>query len=197
MPSPHYAISEAFLVGAALWAGFVLMRHNHTLAAMGTLLFGMIAAIGVWRFGTNAIEEWAEFHRAASLTGGVVALGLILGELILLRFTLALETAAQTALVGVALFLGGVGFLYPSLATPLALLMLVGCVLVAALLPAANMVEKVAAPAIFGLFLVNAGLVRQSTLLGPDLSWHLYHMLIGIWCLGLTWIFSVKRSSAR
>jgi len=32
-----------------------------------------------------------------------------------------------------------------------------------------------------GLMLLNVILVRQSAVLGPDISWHLYHVIVAVW----------------
>jgi len=68
MPGPHYAISEAVLVAAAIWAAVRLARGGYVLAALGILLFGVAATMGVWRFGSSAIDAgaidaWASLHR--------------------------------------------------------------------------------------------------------------------------------------
>lgn len=98
MPGPHYAISEAVLVVAVLWSTVRLFRGGYVLAATGILLFGLAAAMGVWRFGTDAIDEWETVHRTMSLTGGVIGLTLILAEMLRIRFSLFASTLERTVL---------------------------------------------------------------------------------------------------
>eukprot|EP00439_Symbiodinium_sp_Y106_P088722 s1_g1258.t1 len=42
--------------------------------------------MGVWRFGTNAIDDWASLHRVLSLTGGVTGLALIIAQMLQMKF---------------------------------------------------------------------------------------------------------------
>jgi hypothetical protein len=44
----------------------------------------------------------------------------------------------------------------------------------------------------FGLMLPNVVLIRQSSLLGADLGWHLYHIIVALW-LGFT-VSAMRRS---
>ena len=48
-------------------------------------------------------------------------------------------------------------------------------------LPAESVSNRLAAFGLAALFPVNALIVRQSPLLTPELSWHLYHVVISVW----------------
>lgn len=201
MPGPHYALSEAALVAAALWAAVRLARSGYMLAAPGILLFGLAAALGVWRFGSSAfdggaIDEWAMVHRTLSLTGGAMGLTLIVSELLRVCFPLFRSSAAQGGLVGAALLIGAIVYSDPGAAIPLLFvpILLVGGVVLAYLAPAQTQGGQIAAAALFGIFLFNILVVRQSPVLGAALSWHMYHVLIALWVVGVSWIFLRPRS---
>jgi hypothetical protein len=193
MPGPHYALSEAVLVVAALWAAIRLFRGGFALASVGVLLFGVAAAMGVWRFGssihdTGAIEEWATVHRTLSLTGGVIGLALIVAQMCRVQFPVL---ASQQALAGLAvgsMTLGAITLFQPVTATPLFLALLITGVALVLMLQGSSSTNRSLATAWFALFLLNVLLVRRSELLGPSLSWHFYHLLIALWVVGVAWI---------
>jgi hypothetical protein len=47
----------------------------------------------------------------------------------------------------------------------------------------------------FALMLINMVFVRQSALLGPDVSWHLYHILVSAWLGSVAWTMSAPSPS--
>ncbi len=196
MPGPHYALSEAVLVAAALWAAVRLARGGYILAAPGIFLFGLAAAVGVWRFGSSAfdagaIDAWASLHRTLSLTGGATGLTLIVAELIRVRFAPFQSSTAMVVLVGIALLIGVVVYSDTGTAIPLLFVpaMLVGGVVLAYLAPAPTQANQIVAAGLFAIFLFNILVVRQSPVLGQAVSWHLYHVLIAVWVVGVAWIF--------
>jgi hypothetical protein len=203
MPGPHYALSEALLVVAALWAAVRLYRGGYILAAPGILLFGLAAAMGVWRFGSSAfdggaIDEWATIHRTLSLTGGAMGLTLIVAELLRVRFALFRSSAAMGAQIGAALLIGAIVYSDPGAAIPLFFVptLLVGGVVLAYLAPAQTQGGQIAGAGLFAIFLFNILIVRQSPTLGPAVSWHLYHILIAVWVVGVSWILLRRRVSS-
>lgn len=196
MPGPHYALSEAVLVSAALWAAVRLARGGYILAAPGILLFGLAAAAGVWRFGSSAIDAgaidaWASFHRTLSLTGGATGLTLIVAELLRVRFAPFQSSTAMVVLIGIALLIGVVVYSDTGSAIPLLFVpaMLVGGVVLAYLAPAPTQASQIVAAGLFAIFLFNILVVRQSPVLGQAVSWHLYHVIIAVWVVGVAWIF--------
>jgi hypothetical protein len=202
MPGPHYALSEAVLVAAALWAAIRLARGGHVLAAPGILLFAVAAAMGVWRFGSSAfdsgaIDEWASVHRTLSLTGGAAGLVLIVGDLLRVRFALFQSQAALGGLVSVAVIIGAIVYADPGATIPLLLVpvLLVGGVGLAYMAPACTQRTRIVAVVVFSIFLFNILVIRQSPVLGSSLSWHLYHLLIAVWVVGVSWIFMRWRAA--
>lgn len=188
MPGPHYALSEAVLVVAALWAAMRLFRGGYMLASVGVLLFGLAAAMGVWRFGTNSIDEWASVHRMLSLTGGVLGLTLIVAEMLRHCFPGLRSQQALAGLAAGSIGLAVITLLQPSTATPLFLVFLNIGIALAYMLPATSLRDQLAGTAWFAIFLLNVLLIRRSPLLDAGVSWHLYHLLIALWIVGVAWI---------
>ncbi len=189
MGAPHYALSEAVLVVAALWAAIRLFRGGFSLASIGVALFGVAAATGVWRFGMNEIDEWASIHRTLSLTGGVTGIALIVAQMLRLQFPALSSQMALTGLAIGSVGLGALTLLQPGTATPIFLMLLLTGIALTLMLPATSGKSRSLATGWFALFLLNVLLVRRSELLGPSLSWHLYHLLIALWIVGVAWIF--------
>jgi hypothetical protein len=194
MPGPHYALSEVVLVVAAIWAAIRLFRAGFSLASVGIALFGLAAAMGVWRFGSgifdgDAIEKWATVHRTLSLTGGVLGLAFILAEMLQVRLGLfALRT--ERVVLALALFVFAIGtFFIPALATPTFLFLLLVAIAFAYFLPSTSRKKMLGRASAMALFLFNIVAIRGSEFLGANVSWHVYHLLIAIWILGVVWIF--------
>lgn len=197
MPGPHYAISEALIVVAAIWTVFRLTRSGHPLAALGTGILGTAAAIGVYRFGFGNIENLAAFHRDFSQIGGAIAMSLIGSQLLIRHPFLRIGYAGRSlALLGI----GGttvLAFIFPQLTTGLFAGWLVLAMLSAAMFPGHGVFLRILTTGTISLFLVNVLLVRRSTLLGADLSWHAFHILIAIWLIGMIWVFENIQTAQR
>ncbi len=176
----HYALSEAGVVAAALWAALALWRGGRRWGAAGLSLFGLAAAIGMVRIGGGLVDQLAPIHRLASQVGGMVGLVFVLAELARLhglRTPIIGVAAAAAAAACVLAFNGAVGGL-------LFVAMLAAGACALALRPGSAL-ARTGAAAGFLLMAPNIVLVRQSTLLGPDLSWHAYHLIAAIWVIAV------------
>ena len=81
-----------------------------------------------------------------------------------------------------------VAALFPAAGAALFIAMLVGAI--ALLLRA----RAYLGAAVFTLMLINVLLIRQSARLGPDVSWHAYHVIVAIW-LACTAAYLAKPAS--
>lgn len=190
MPGPHYAISESLIVFAALWSLIKLGRQGLWLAALGSAIFGAAAAIGVYRFASNEIDALAVFHKDFSQKGGAVAMALLSSQLLL-----GTHAASRNAAIGwvifAAIFLtGGTAILAPAITTPLFLAWLIGAILTALFLGQQDVRRRITSGAITSIFLVNLLLIRQSPFLNPSVSWHLFHIGVAVWLIGMLRVFS-------
>lgn len=187
MPAPHYALSEALIVFAALWVAWKMARGGGWLGALGVATFGFAAGIGVIRFGFGRIEELADFHQAFAQIGGATAMALValqccMGAMrIWSGWRLGLATIFAVATLAL-------GLLEPSASVPAFLAWLIVGAIGCAALPAPGMRLRLARAAVFASFLVNVLLIRRSPLLSMDASWHIYHALIALWLIGVWWV---------
>ncbi|MEZ5680306.1 MAG: hypothetical protein R3E14_03315 [Erythrobacter sp.] len=189
MPGAHYSLSELAIVVVALVAARDLFRKNRGLAAAGTAILGLAAAIGVVRFANGEVDALAAIHKLVSQAGGASAMGLIALQLAKLT---GLAENPPRPLIGALAVLATVvvALANPALATPLFLFWLLAATLLAARLPARAAWQRWLRSAAVGSFVLNVLLVRQSLVLGPDLSWHLFHVLVALWLFALWRVFA-------
>ncbi|WP_109356285.1 hypothetical protein [Sphingorhabdus sp. EL138] len=193
MAGPHYAISEALIVLAAIWCVLRLSRLNHWFAALGIAIFGFAAAIGVYRFGTNQIEELASFHKNFSQTGGSVAMALVSAQLLLAEPLVNRTKVLRWFVLLLVVVSSVTAFKFPTLNTPLFIAWLSVAIVSAALIPASTIARRVSLAAIVSIFLINLLLIRHSPQISPDISWHLFHILVAVWLLGMVYVFEYRR----
>jgi hypothetical protein len=189
VPGPHYAISESLIVFAALWSVIKLGRQGLWLAALGSAIFGAAAAIGVYRFASNEIDALAVFHKDFSQKGGSIAMALISAQLIL-RSPAVSRNAAMRRVVFAAIFLTGcTAALAPEITTPLFLTWLICAIITVLFLGRQDAGHRIASGAFTSIFLINLLLIRQSPFLNPSVSWHLFHIGVAVWLVGMLYVF--------
>lgn len=191
-PGPHFALSELLIVIAALVCSVRYGKAGLWPAASGSLLFGVIAAIGALRFGAELLEQLASLHQGFSQIGGAIAMSLIAVQLLMLG--LLSGSKYRLAASGPLIASGLVAILMPSLTMPMFLIWLMIAIVAAGLLPARGFRLRISRAVVTGIFLFNVIAIRQSPLLGVGLSWHLFHIFIAVWLLGLLWVMPLRNS---
>ncbi len=192
MPAPHYALSEAVIVLVAIWVGWRFVTRGAWFGALGGFLFGVAAALGVYRFGSGQIDALANAHRIFSQIGGATAMALVAAQCLLALFGNSRRWLAVAVLAVMATLAAGV--IRPGLTTPLFLgwsIVAIGAVVI---WPATAAKQRLVRGGLMAIFLANLLLVRRSPVLGPDLSWHLFHVLIAVWLIGLRFVFDRARA---
>ncbi|MBT5156912.1 MAG: hypothetical protein HOK33_08210 [Rhodobiaceae bacterium] len=182
----HYALSELLIVLAALWAGTRLVAHDRAIAALGVLLFGAAAAIGAVRFSFGLIEPWADMHRFAGTMGGLLAMMALTHQVV--RFeTARLSPQSHMALAALGL---GLALAMPALRVPLFLIWSLGFIWLAARHTPLRLSPAWQKAGVAGFMLFNVLVFRQSPYLDAALSWHIFHVLVALWIVGVVWLFS-------
>ncbi|MEP0392655.1 MAG: hypothetical protein ABJ205_00880 [Erythrobacter sp.] len=193
VPGPHFALSELLIVVAAITCGVRFGKAGLWLAATGSLLFGLIAAIGAFRFGMGQIDALAGIHGAFSQTGGAIAMSLIAAQLALHG---VLDRRGLERWVYGTVLVGALAAIIVPVATlPLFLLWLAIAIGSAALIPVIGPFQRIGRALLVGIFLINILAVRQSPLLGAGLSWHLFHALVAVWLVCLQFAFSRAKNA--
>lgn len=179
----HYAISEALIVLAGLWAAPRLYRQARPAAAFAIMLFSFAALLGVIRFAFDRQAEMAEIHRLAGTLGGLAAMMALVFEMIdrrgvrldnwrrryLLAAALGLGLAISLAWLRVPLFL--------LLSVTFIILVVKSAPLLGRRVPVAMMMA--------GIMLVNVVVFRQAAWLSPAVAWHVFHVLVAVWLVAL------------
>lgn len=194
---PHYAISEAFIVLAALYCGWRLARQSQWMGAIGILLFGAAASIGVYRFPTGQVEELAAFHRWAGQIGGLTGMALIASELLRNVVRYSKERTLISACLFALVVTVSLAIAKPNLAVPFFLLWTVISILAAFAWPAGSNLKRFQGMACTGLMLLNVIFLRQSSFLSQDISWHAFHTVVAIWIFGIYWLLTLQYRSVK
>jgi len=186
----HYVITDALVLAVAAGGAGLLLRRRQPLAAGGMLLFALAALLGVIRISTGA-EGLAPIHRLVSQAGGLIGLLLLLSALVSSRGW----TGNPWPGLLVAALGGGLALLLPAAIAPVFLL---GLVIATVLASTAPCVWRFRLPAVIGsaLMIPNLVLVRNSAALGPDVSWHLYHLIVAAWLLAIALLLTARRAQS-
>lgn len=196
MPT-HYALSEAILVIVAALCMRRLGRSQLMFAAGGAALFGFAAALGTLRFGLGLGRELSGVHRFVSQNGGVVAMGLITADCLRMLAPNLQRRLLNLVLLGVIVCSLLASVMLPVMTIPLILGWSVLLAVASFFLPAESVRNRLAAFGLAALFPVNALVVRRSPLLTPELSWHLYHIVIAVWLAAICLLLCRALASNR
>ena len=180
----HYALTDALVMLVAAWGVWRMVQSRQPIAALGIALFGMAGAIGTVRITAGLDEQLAGIHKMTSQLGGVAGTALLLSQI--LRHQNHAHSTAVSLFAALAAM--AVAALFPAAGAALFIAMLVGAI--ALLLRA----RAYLGAAVFTLMLINVLLIRQSARLGPDVSWHAYHVIVAIW-LACTAAYLAKPAS--
>jgi hypothetical protein len=187
----HYALTDGLVFVVAAWGAWRFFQVGKPAGALGVALFGLAAAIGTIRITGGLIESLAVLHRFASQIGGLLGLLLLLWQIFeatIGRPQLLPSVAACVAVIGLAIF-------FPATGAPLYILALV-CGIVLFGLDRKDGRFNIGAALGFSLMLPNVLFLRQSSFLGPDLSWHLFHIVIALWLILTVLALSPKRAGS-
>lgn len=187
---PHYAISEAFIVIAALYCGWKLASRTQLMGAIGVLLFGAAASIGVYRFPSEQVAELASIHRWAGQIGGLTGMGLIAIELLTKAAPQWNKPVLKWSLLFALLAMVLIAIFKAPLAVPFFLKWSIASIVAAFIFPAGSLLKRFGFAAIASVMLLNVIFIRQSNALSLDMSWHIFHTLIAIWIFGIYWMIS-------
>ncbi len=175
----HYAITELFIVLAALYGGRQLLAHELHFAALGFLIFGAAAFIGVIRFPSGQIEQLAGLHRLAGTLGGLIAMQALTHQMLSDTKWECVHLIIAGLAIGICLFL-------PVFRVAFFLLWSLAFIWRIGFHTPQIQLKSFIKTSIAALMLFNVIIIRQSPFIAPDVSWHIFHTLIAIWIMGLT-----------
>lgn len=185
---PHFAISEAFIVLAAIYCGWALYRSGFWMASVGVLCFGAAAAVGVYRFPSGHVEALADIHRWAGQMGGLIGMIFITSELSKKAAPTSKWDNGKWVFGGFILASILLVLIKPIMAVPLFLMWLLLGIGAAFANPYAVLSHRIRFALGTSLMLFNVLFLRQASYLHPYVSWHAFHIVIAIWIFVISWI---------
>lgn len=185
----HYALTDGLVFIVAAWGAWRLAKANKPFGALGIALFGLAAAIGTVRITSGLIEPLAIAHRSASQIGG------LLGVLLILWQIFEATIGPIRPFYGLAICVSAVGLaiILPVAGPPIYVLALLSGIALF-VLDRISGKPNIGAALGFGVMLPNVLFLRQSSLLGPDLSWHLFHGFIAVWLILTVFALTPKQA---
>ncbi|GEM_PF-1859463 len=183
---PHYALSELLIVISAMFCINALQRQRQFTAAIAIGILGLVALIGAARFGLRLSGTLGAIHPFLTQTGSTLATGLLLAAMLGALRETEFSRNIKTFVIMTAAGLTLISLWLPAITM---LVLLAGGIIlpILCLIPSHQPLNiKLSHGVIASLFIFGLMAVRRSPVLGPDLSFHIYHMLIAIWLVGIS-----------
>ena len=156
------------------------------------MLFIVAAAIGVVRFGFDRdgslIAGLADIHRIAGTFGGTAAMMCLVYDVLGRR---ADWMTWQNRYLAVAVIGLVAAIAVPRLIVPFFALWSLGFIWLVSRAAPTFEHPTVQAVAIASLMLFNVLVFRQSPYLAPAIGWHIFHVLVAVWLIGLGFLLRV------
>ena len=194
LPPVHYALTELLIVAACISSVNKLSRNNYYFALFGVVLIGIAAAIGAVRFGLLSNEFIVQLNKILALYAGVLCLSLVATQIVFnLNFKILGWIVFALSLLSIAS-----GFVWPKLL--LIKLIYFWSILSTSLvlfIPEEGISKRILKSILMSILLISFLTVSKrgllSDILGADLSFHLYHALIAIWVVSIS--FVIKKNN--
>ena len=186
-PFVHGGFDQRFAIGVLGDIGL----HGNGIATCGFARghngFGGIGVFGVINHQFGAAFGHANGgHRFAGTMGGLLAMMALTHQVV--RFeTARLSPQSHMALAALGL---GLALAMPALRVPLFLIWSLGFIWLAARHTPLRLSPAWQKAGVAGFMLFNVLVFRQSPYLDAALSWHIFHVLVALWIVGVVWLFS-------
>lgn len=151
------------------------------MGAVGVLMFGAAAAVGVYRFPSGQVEELARLHFMAGQLGGLVGMGFIASEFLRTAVTKIYHRPSMIASIAGVLICCVSVWADPTLGVPVFLLWSVAAIIGAFIAAKSEMKTRFLHAALVSIMLLNVIFIRKSPAMSADISWHLFHAVTALW----------------
>ena len=191
---PSFAITELLIVLTASFCSLKL-RKCYPFAAIGIILFGLAALIGVYRFLSGEVEQLASIHKYFSQAGALLGLILITKEIILAQASKAVQISIEKA--GYAIIIISLFFIniFQSYIVPAYIICSLASIILAYKLAGPNKSKKLFYTFIMTIMPLNLIFVRNSEFLSQIMSWHVFHAIVAAWIYGIYYILNSSSPS--
>ena len=191
----HYAITEVLIVIATYFSVKKLFYYKNYYAAIGILLIGITAFIGAIRFGLISTDFMVYLNRVLAVFAGIITMSLISIQIVNNSFSrkLAYLLLAISILTFLLLFV----WTQPVFKLAALFIWSFAAILLTFQIPQKSISFKFLKSLTMAILLIafltlSKGIGLFTDLFPPSVSFHVYHILIALWVILISYSISQK-----
>ena len=191
----HYAITEILIVVATYFSVKKLFYYKNYYAAIGILLIGITAFIGAIRFGLVSTDFMVYLNRVLAVFAGIITMSLISIQIVNNSFSrkLAYLLLAISILTFLLLFV----WTQPVFKLVSLFMWSFAAILLTFQIPQKSISLKFLKSLTMAILLIafltlSKGIGLFTDLFPPSVSFHVYHILIALWVILISYSISQK-----
>ena len=191
----HYAITEILIVVATYFSVKKLFYYKNYYAAIGILLIGITAFIGAIRFGLVSTDFMVYLNRVLAVFAGIITMSLISIQIVNNSFSrkLAYLLLAISILTFLLLFV----WTQPVFKLISLFMWSFAAILLTFQIPQKSISLKFLKSLTMAILLIafltlSKGIGLFTDLFPPSVSFHVYHVLIALWVILISYSISQK-----
>jgi len=191
----HYAITEILIVVATYFSVKKLFYYKNYYAAIGILLIGITAFIGAIRFGLISTDFMVYLNRVLAVFAGIITMSLISIQIVNNSFSrkLAYLLLAISILTFLLLFV----WTQPVFKLISLFMWSFAAILLTFQIPQKSISLKFLKSLTMAILLIafltlSKGIGLFTDLFPPSVSFHVYHILIALWVILISYSISHK-----
>ena len=191
----HYAITEILIVIATYFSVKKLFYYKNYYAAIGILLIGITALIGAIRFGLISTDFMVYLNRVLAVFAGIITMSLISIQIVNNSFSrkLAYLLLAISILTFLLLFV----WTQPVFKLISLFMWSFAAILLTFQIPQKSISLKFLKSLTMAILLIafltlSKGIGLFTDLFPPSVSFHVYHILIALWVILISYSISQK-----
>jgi hypothetical protein len=191
----HYAITEILIVVATYFSVKKLFYYKNYYAAIGILLIGITAFIGAIRFGLVSTDFMVYLNRVLAVFAGIITMSLISIQIVNNSFSrkLAYLLLAISILTFLLLFV----WTQPVFKLISLFMWSFAAILLTFQIPQKSISLKFLKSLTMAILLIafltlSKGIGLFTDLFPPSVSFHVYHILIALWVILISYSISQK-----
>jgi len=191
----HYAITEILIVIATYFSVKKLFYYKNYYAAIGILLIGFTAFIGAIRFGVISNDFMVYLNRVLAVFAGIITMSLISIQIV----NNSLSKKIAHLLLAISILTLLLLFVWTQPIFKLAALFIwsFAAILLTFQMPQKSISSKFLKSLTMTILLIafltlSKGIGLFTDLFPPSVSFHIYHILIGLWVFLISYSISQK-----
>ena len=191
----HYAITEILIVIATYFSVKKLFYYKNYYAAIGILLIGFTAFIGAIRFGVISNDFMVYLNRVLAVFAGIITMSLISIQIV----NNSLSKKIAHLLLAISIITLLLLFVWTQPIFKLAALFIwsFAAILLTFQMPQKSISSKFLKSLTMTILLIafltlSKGIGLFTDLFPPSVSFHIYHILIGLWVFLISYSISQK-----